>query len=195
MAGVLVAIALVACTPNPVGSIPPASLTLSEYEIGPGDTLNVFVWRNPELSIAVPVRPDGRISIPLVEDVVAIGKTPTVLAREIEQRLAKYVTSPLVTVMPQSFIGPFDQQVRVVGEAVVPRALPYRAKMTVLDAMIQVGGLTKYAAGDRAELIRTVHGTHEEFPLRLSALINDGDISGNVPLVPGDIIIIPQSYF
>jgi polysaccharide export outer membrane protein len=174
----------------------PAQTTLeAEYQIGPGDSLSIFVWRNPELSVTVPVRPDGRISIPLAEDVVAIGRTPTSLARDIEQRLAKYVNQPLVTVMPSSFVGPFDQQVRVVGEAVTPRALPYRANMTALDAMIQVGGLTKYAAGNRARLVRDLNNTRETYSLRLDSLINDGEISNNVPLAPGDIIIIPQTYF
>ena len=167
----------------------------SEYQIGPGDSLSIFVWRNPELSVTVPVRPDGRLSIPLAEDIVAIGRTPTSLARDIEQRLAKYVNQPLVTVMPSSFIGPFDQQVRVVGEAVTPRALPYRANMTALDAMIQVGGLTKYAAGNRARLVRDLNNARETYSLRLDSLINDGEISNNVPLAPGDIIIIPQTYF
>ena len=165
------------------------------YQIGPGDSLSIFVWRNPELSVTVPVRPDGRISIPLAEDVVAIGRTPTSLARDIEQRLAKYVNQPLITVMPSSFVGPFDQQVRVVGEAVTPRALPYRANMTALDAIIQVGGLTKYAAGNRARLVRNLNNMRETYSLRLDSLINDGEISNNVPLEPGDIIIIPQTYF
>jgi polysaccharide export outer membrane protein len=180
-------------------SLPPATsgpaLPTAEYEIGPGDGLNVFVWRNPELSATVPVRPDGRISIPLVEDVVAVGRTPTVLGREIERRLSKYVTNPIVTVMANRFIGPFDQQVRVIGEAVTPRALPYRANMTVLDAMIEVGGLTKYAAGNRATLVRSLNSGQESFRVHLDRLINDGDIASNVALQPGDVIIIPQTYF
>ena len=167
----------------------------AEYLIGPGDSLNIFVWRNPELSINAPVRPDGRISIPLVEDVVAVGKTPTILAREIEDRLSKYVTSPIVTVMANQFVGPFAQQVRVIGEAITPRALPYRANMTVLDAMIEVGGLTKYAAGNRAILIRTVNDVQETYTLHLNSLINNGNVQDNVALAPGDILIIPQTYF
>jgi polysaccharide export outer membrane protein len=177
--------------PAPPGSASPTA----EYQIGPGDSLNIFVWRNPELTADVPVRPDGRVSIPLVEDVVAVGQTPTMLAREIEKRLSKYVTNPIVTVMPKSFIGPFAQQVRVIGEAATPRALPYRANMTVLDAMIEVGGLTKYAAGNRATLVRTVNNVQESHPLHLNSLINDGDIDSNVALEPGDILIIPQTYF
>jgi polysaccharide biosynthesis/export protein len=179
--------------------LPPApavsELPAAEYQIGPGDSLNIFVWRNPELSTTVPVRPDGRLSIPLVEDIVAIGQTPTTLARDIEKRLAKYITDPIVTVMVSGFIGPFDQQIRVVGEAATPRALPYRANMTVLDAMIQVGGLTKFAAGNRTTLIRTMNGARQTYPVRLDSLINDGEIDSNVALLPGDIIIIPQTYF
>ena len=189
------AFVLAGCEPSaplaPNQSITPES----EYEIGPGDSLNVFVWRNPELSANVAVRPDGRLSIPLVEDVVAIGKTPTQLAREVERKLSKYVKDPIVTIMPGSFIGPFSQQVRVVGEAITPRALPYRANMTVLDAMIEVGGLTKYAAGNRATLVRNINSVPETYSLRLSSLVNDGEIVDNVALAPGDIIIIPQTYF
>jgi polysaccharide biosynthesis/export protein len=180
-------------------SLPPApaasALPSSQYLIGPGDSLSVFVWRNPELSVDAPVRPDGRISMPLTEDVVAVGKTPTMLAREIEDRLSKYVTNPIVTIIPKSFVGPFAQQVRVIGEAVTPKALPYRANMTVLDAMIEAGGLTKYAAGNRATLVRTVNDVQESYPLRLKSLINDGNIKENVALAPGDILIIPQTYF
>ena len=183
-------------TPNVLPPAPPESVVpSSEYIIGPGDSLNIFVWRNPELSATVPVRPDGRISMPLVEDVVAVGKTPTVLSRELETRLQKYVTHPLVTVMPTSFVGPFAQQVRVIGEAVAPRALPYRADMTLLDAMIEVGGLTKYAAGNRAILVRTINDVQESYPVHIDSLINRGNIQDNVALEPGDILIIPQSYF
>jgi len=191
------AAALVGCQYAP--SLPPAPpgspSPTAQYQIGPGDSLNVFVWRNPELSTDVAVRPDGRISIPLVEDVVAVGRTPTALAREVEKRLAKYVTNPIVTIIPKSFIGPFAQQVRVIGEAVAPKALPYRANMTVLDAMIEVGGLTKYAAGDRATLVRRVNDVQETHSVHLNSLINDGDVDSNVALAPGDILIIPQTYF
>lgn len=193
----IIASALAGCQYGPMlPPAPPASaLPSAEYQIGPGDSLNIFVWRNPELSANVPVRPDGRISIPLVEDVVAVGKTPTVLAREMERRLAKYVTSPIVTVIATSFIGPFAQQVRVIGEAAAPRALPYRANMTMLDAMIEVGGLTKYAAGNRASLVRMVNNVQTSYTVHLDSLINDGDIDSNVALEPGDVIIIPQTYF
>ena len=186
---------LAACAPDRPPPPPIAAVTAPEYQIGPGDSLYVFVWRNPELSITVPVRPDGRFSMPLVEEVLATGRTPTELAGDIKRRLATYLKDPAVTVMPVSFIGPFDQQVRVVGEAFTPRALPYRANMTVLDAMIQVGGLTKYAAGDRATLIRNAIGNQGSYSLHLDSLINDGEIRYNVALMPGDILIIPQSYF
>jgi polysaccharide biosynthesis/export protein len=180
-------------------TLPPAPATpvsqSAPYQIGPGDVLNIFVWRNPELSSRVPVRPDGQVSMPLIQDVPATGVTPEALAREIEKRLAKYITDPNVTVIPTRFVGPFANQVRVVGEATVPRALPYRENMTLLDAMIETGGLTKYAAGNRATLVRTVNGAQESYQVFLDSLIKQGDIDANVALSPGDIIIIPQTYF
>jgi len=181
--------------PAPPAPPPSADATpqpSSEYVIGPGDRLNIFVWRNPDLSVTVPVRPDGRISIPLVEDVVAVGKTPTTLAREVEEQLKKYVKEPTVTVIAQGFVGPFNRQIRVIGEAAKPQALPYRANMTVLDAMIEVGGLTKYAAGNDAVLVRYTDGAQTIYSVRLNTLIKDGDVSANVALDPGDILIIPQ---
>jgi polysaccharide export outer membrane protein len=181
------------CGPPELPPAPPASsLPSAEYRIGPGDNLNIFVWRNPELTVTVPVRPDGRVSIPLVEDVVAIGKTPTSLAREYEQRLGKYIREPLVTVIVSGFVGPIPDQVRIIGEASQPRSLPYRADMTVLDAMIAVGGLTRYAAGNDSVIIRTVNGEQTTYAVHLRDLIRDGDISSNVALQPGDILIIPQ---
>jgi polysaccharide export outer membrane protein len=174
---------------------PASSLPSAEYRIGPGDSLNIFVWRNPELTVTVPVRPDGRVSIPLVEDVVAIGKTPTTLAREYEQRLGKYIREPLVTVIVSGFVGPIPDQVRIIGEAAQPRSLPYRADMTVLDAMIAVGGLTRYAAGNDSVLIRTVDGVQTTYAVHLRDLVRDGDISSNVALQAGDILIIPQRLF
>jgi polysaccharide biosynthesis/export protein len=180
----------------PLPPAPPASsLPSAEYRIGPGDSLNIFVWRNPELTLAVPVRPDGRLSIPLVEDVVAIGKTPTTLAREFEERLSKYVKEPLVTVIVEGFVGPIPEQIRVIGEAAQPRALPYRADMTVLDVMIAVGGLTKYAAGNDSVIIRTAQGEQNTYSVHLNSLIRDGEIENNVALRPGDILIIPQRLF
>lgn len=166
-----------------------------DYHIAPGDGLQIFVWRNPDLSVNVAVRPDGKISIPLVEDISCVGSTPTELAREIEARLAKYVTTPVVTVMVNTFAGSYDQEVRIVGEAVAPKAILYRNNMTVLDAMIEVGGLTHFAAGNSATLVRSVNGTRNIIKLSLRDLLNDGDLRANVPLMPGDVIIIPQSYF
>jgi len=180
----------------PLPPAPPASsLPSAEYRIGPGDALNIFVWRNPELTVTVPVRPDGRLSIPLVEDVVAIGKTPTTLAREFEERLSKYVKEPLVTVIVEGFVGPIPDQIRVIGEAAQPRALPYRADMTLLDLMIAVGGLTRYAAGNDSVIVRTAQGEQNTYSVHLNSLIRDGDIESNVALRPGDILIIPQRLF
>jgi polysaccharide export outer membrane protein len=174
---------------------PASSLPSADYRIGPGDSLNIFVWRNPELTVTVPVRPDGRVSIPLVEDVVAIGKTPTALAREYEQRLGKYIREPLVTVIVTGFVGPIPDQVRIIGEAAQPRSLPYRTDMTVLDAVIAVGGLTRYAAGNDSVIVRTANGAQTTYAVHLRDLIRDGDITSNVALQPGDILIIPQRLF
>lgn len=168
---------------------------VSKYVIGPGDQLQISVWHNPELSTAVPVRPDGRISTPLVTDVVAAGRTPEELGHDIEARLKKYVSDPIVTVIVSSFVGPYSQQVRIVGEASQPKALPYLAHMTVLDAMIASGGLTPFASGNRAKLIRKVNGKDVSTTLRLSDLLKDGDLTANTELQPGDTIIIPQSFF
>src|SRR4051812_2019483 len=165
------------------------------YIIGPGDQLEVFVWHNPELSVKVPVRPDGRMSIPLVEDIDCAGKTPTQLARVIEQRLKTFVNDPVVTVIVNDFNGPYTAQVRIVGEASKPHAISYRQDMTILDAMIAVGGLTAYAAGNRTTLVRNENGRQESLRVRLDDLLKDGDVAANVALKPGDIIIVPQSYF
>jgi polysaccharide export outer membrane protein len=168
-----------------------------DYRIGPLDTVQIFVWQSPEFSVTVPVRPDGRISTPLIEDLEATGRTPTQLARDIEEKLKVYVQDPLVTVIVSGFAGPFDQQVRVVGEALQPRAIPYRANMTMLDVMIEVGGLTEFASGNRAVLARggTGAGNQGTFNVRLDDLLRDGDIGANVPVLPGDVVIIPQSWF
>lgn len=165
------------------------------YLIGPGDGLTIFVWKNPDLTTSVPVRPDGRISVPLMEDLDVTGKTPTELAREIEQELSVYVQDPLVTVIVTGFVGPFSEQVRVVGEAANPQALPYRDKMTLLDVMIAVGGLTEFADGNSSTVIRQSNGEQQQFRARLSDLIKDGDISANAMLLPGDVIIVPESFF
>lgn len=177
---------------NTGSSEPPGTDT---YLIGPGDDLNIFVWRNPDLSVHIPVRPDGKISIPLVEDIAAIGKTPTALAREIEDKLRVYVKDPIVTVIVSQFVGPFAQQVRVIGEAAQPRALPYRRNMSLLDVVIEVGGLTRFAAGNRAVIVRNVDGKQETIKAHLGDLVNDGDIAENVAMRPGDILVIPQRYF
>lgn len=183
-----------ACTNNlpPPPAVPEHA---TAYKIGPGDSLGIFVWQNKDLSTTVPVRPDGKISLPLINDITAAGKTPTELAGDIQEELKKYVNNPLVTVIVNSFVGPYSQQVRVVGEAAKPRSISYRDRMTVLDAMIEVGGLTSLASGDRATLVRTVNGRQESYGLRLDDLLKDGDMSANAPLAPGDVIIIPQAYF
>ena len=166
-----------------------------EYVIGPLDTLNIFVWRNPEVSLSIPVRPDGRISTPLIEDLPAAGKTPTQLARDIEGQLAKYIQDPVVTVMVTGFQGPFSRQIRVVGEATRPAAIPYRDNMTLLDVMVAVGGITEFAAGNRATLVRVIEQQQKEFRVRLADLVKDGDITANVRVLPGDVLIIPESWF
>ncbi len=165
------------------------------YVVGPGDTLQVFVWGNTELSTTVPVRPDGRITTPLVEDLDASGKTPTEIAREMEQRLARYVKHPVVTVTVTQFIGRSTEQIRVVGQATAPRTIPYSADLTLLDVVIAVGGLTEFAAGNRASIIRRSDGKQVKFPVRLNDLIKNGDITANVDMLPGDILIIPEAWF
>jgi polysaccharide export outer membrane protein len=172
-----------------------APVTSPDYLIGPGDALQIFVWHNPDLTASVPVRPDGRVSIPLVEDIPCAGKTPTQLARDIEGLLKKYIQDPTVTVIVSSFVGLSTQQIRIVGQAAQPKAIPYRADMSILDAMISVGGLTTYAAGDRSKLVRMVNGQQTTINVRLQDLLEDGDITANVALQPGDIIIIPESFF
>ena len=165
------------------------------YIIGPGDNLNIFVWRNPELTNSVPVRPDGKFSTPLVEDLIAAGKTPSALSREIEEVLSAYIRDPLVTVTVSGFTGEFYEQVRVVGEAAQPLSVPYVKNMTVLDLMVAVGGLTEFAAGNRASIVRTSGSGQTQYRVRLDDLIRDGDISANVAMQPGDILIIPEAWF
>lgn len=179
---------------------PPASAEFAkpeprDYLIGPGDNVNVMVWRNPELSTTVPVRPDGKMTTPLVEDLPASGRTPTQLAREIEKRMAKYIQSPVVTIIVTGFVGPYSEQIRVIGEAAKPQALPYRENMTLLDVMIAVGGITDFAAGDKASILRTIGDKKEQFGVRLRQLLRRGDVSANVPMRAGDVLIIPQSFF
>jgi polysaccharide export outer membrane protein len=168
----------------------------SQYVIGAGDNLGISVYHAPELSVpGLPVRPDGRISMPLIPDIVAAGKTPTQLGKELEERLKEYIKDPIVTVMVTGFIGPFSRQVRVIGEATEPAAIPYRDHMTVLDLMIAVKGLTKYAAGNSAIIVRGTGDKRETIKVRLSDLIKNGDIDQNIELLPGDTLIIPQSWF
>jgi polysaccharide biosynthesis/export protein len=164
-----------------------------KYLIGPLDTLNIIVWRNPELSLIVPVRPDGRISTPLVEDLVALGRNPTDLSRDIEKSLSKYTRDPVVTVVVTNFVGAASEQIRVIGEAARPAAIPYRQKMTLLDVVIAVGGLTDFADGNAAVLVRG--GDGKSYGVRLRDLVKRGDISANVEVRPGDVLIIPQSWF
>jgi polysaccharide biosynthesis/export protein len=165
------------------------------YLVGPGDTVNIVVWRNPDLSMSIPVRPDGKISTPLVEDLQASGKTSTQLARDIEKVLAKYIQSPVVTVIVTTFVGPYSQQVRVIGEAAKPQALAYRESMTLLDVMITVGGITDFADGNKASILRTGGGRTQRFGVRLIDLVRGGDLSADVVMRPGDVLIIPQSFF
>ncbi|MEO0399760.1 MAG: XrtA/PEP-CTERM system exopolysaccharide export protein [Pseudomonadota bacterium] len=166
-----------------------------EYLIGPLDELDVFVWRSPELSTKVTVRPDGRISTPLVEDMAAAGKTPTALASDLEKALRKYVRTPQVTVIVSDFTSTFEQQVRVLGEAQRPVALPFQSGMTVLDVMVSVGGLTEFAAGNKAVLIRGTGEDRQSYRLKLDDLLRKGNISANVAVLPGDVILIPESAF
>jgi len=165
------------------------------YVIGPGDTLNVFVWGDNELSTEVVVRPDGLITTPLVEDLQASGKTPTELARNLEGRLSKFVKNPKVTVSVTNFIGRYTEQVRVVGQAAQPQSIPYRDGMTLLDVIISVGGLTEFAAGNKATIVRKVGGKTQQFRVRLDDLIRNGDISANTRMMPGDVLIIPETWF
>jgi polysaccharide export outer membrane protein len=195
--GLVIVGSLVACA-GPAPNLPPApqlaAIDNYSYVIGPGDGLSVLVARNPELSMAVTVRPDGKISAPLVDEMVAQGKTSVQLARELEQRLSKYVREPMVTVVVTNVVGSYSEQVRVVGEAARPQFLPYRQKMTLLDVMIAVGGLTDFAAGNRAIILRTTEN-NKQYSVRLKDLLKGGDISANVEMRPGDILIIPQSLF
>lgn len=201
---VLAAATLVGCAGG--GSrveLPPATGTAGrempseEYVIGPLDQLNIFVWRNAELSTKVQVRPDGRITVPLISDMPAVGKTPAMLADDLKYALSEYIKDPIVSVIVENFSGTYSQQIRVVGATEKPASIPYRASMTVLDAMIAVGGLNEFASGNRSRLVRTdkVTGKQREYRVRLGDLLKNGDIKANVTLEPGDVIIIPQSMF
>ena len=166
-----------------------------EYRIGPGDNLQVFVWNHPELTVTVPVRPDGLISTPLVENMKAEGKTASQLSRDLETALAEYVRSPTVNVIVTQFVGAYGDQIRVVGQAQKPQSLAYRANMSVLDVMIAVGGLAEFAAGNRAVIMRRDGEKQLRIPVRLSDLMNDGDMGANIAVRPGDVLIIPESRF
>lgn len=172
-----------------------AAEPVHEYRLGPGDTININVWRNPEVSQTIPVRPDGKITMPLVEDLPASGKTATQLARDIEHVLGKYIQDPVVTVTVTQFVGPYSEQVRVIGQAAKPQALSYRQGMSLMDVLIDVGGLGEFAAGNRASIVRNVNGKQQKIAVRLNDLIKNGDISANMPVRPGDILIIPESFF
>ncbi|AEG48927.1 polysaccharide export protein [Sphingobium chlorophenolicum L-1] len=200
----LPAIALSGCASNGgAPNLPPASFVSTqegpgeEYVIGPLDDLTIFVWRNPDLGAKVQVRPDGRITTPLISDMPAVGKTPRQLADDLKIALGKYIENPLVSVIVNNFSGTFSQQVRIVGATEKPASIPYRANMTLLDAMISVGGLSEYAAGNRAKLVRfnRESGKQQEYQVRLGDLLKRGDSKANVMLAPGDVIIIPESMF
>jgi polysaccharide biosynthesis/export protein len=198
--GILLAIAVPACSSTQESRVAPAPAQVIEsaddYVIGPGDTLSVFVWRNDDLTSSVPVRPDGKISIPLVDDLLVVGKTPSQVAIDIETVLAEFIRTPDVTVVVSAFgVGAFDNHIRIVGAgAVNPQSIPFRQGLTLLDVMIEVG-LAEFAAGDRAKLVRRVNGELQETGVRLNRLVNRGDLSQNLPLMPGDVLVIPESRF
>jgi len=197
----LLATLLSACNSNntlPSATLHPsntADINSYKYLIGSGDVLNIFVWRNPEVSGSFVVRPDGMITTSLVEDIKVSGKTPTELARSIEEILATYLRDPIVTVTVENFVGPFSEQVRVIGEAAQPRAINYTQHMTLLDVMIQVGGLTEFADGNDAVLIRIEEGKQKQYQVMIDQLLKEGEIAANVDMLPGDIIIIPEAWF
>ena len=193
---VLFGLLVASCAGKPASPPAPTDVALAQYKylIGPGDIVSVIVWRNPDLSMSVPVRPDGKITLPLVEDVAAAGKDPTIVAREVERSLSKYIRDPVVTIVVTGFGGPYSEQIRVIGQAAKPQALPYRENMTLLDVMIVVGGMTEFAAGNRSNILRTSEG-NKLYRVRLDDLLRDGDISANVAVKPGDVLIIPESWF
>jgi polysaccharide biosynthesis/export protein len=192
-------VTLAAILPGGCGSTYPRAPALAassdyRYVIGPGDVVSIVVFRSPELSMVVPVRPDGKIAAPLVEDLPAIGKDSTTLARDIEKALSKFIRDPVVTVVVTSFVGPYSEQIRVVGEAAKPQVLSYKQKMTLLDVMIAVGGVTDFADGNAASILRTAEG-NKQYSVRIKDLLKRGDVSANVEMKPGDVVIIPQSWF
>ena len=190
---VAVTLMLGACASHPNAPMNAATADYS-YKIGPGDTLNIVVWRNPELSMSVPVRPDGKISSPLIDDLQAMGKDSTSLARDIEKELAKFIRDPVVTVIVTGFVGPYSEQIRVIGQATKPQNHTYKQKMTILDVKIAVGGITDFADGNRATILRTSEN-NAQYRVRLKDLVKNGDVTANVEMKPGDVLIIPQSWF
>jgi polysaccharide biosynthesis/export protein len=199
LSAIVVSGVLVGCTSGgPLGTDLPGggnAIVANEYIIGPGDRLSVFVWRNEDISVTVPVRPDGKISTPLVEDMQAVGKTPTQLARDIEAVLQEFVRMPQVNIIVEEFVGTFGEQIRVVGQAAEPQALAYRERLTLLDVMIEVGGLTEFASGNRARVVRNESGQSREIHVRIDDLMNDGDMTQNIAMRPGDVVVIPGSFF
>jgi polysaccharide export outer membrane protein len=191
----LSALALTGCATRAPMVVDNSAVPLHDYLIGPGDNVNIIVWRNPEVSMSVPVRPDGKITTPLVEDLQASGKTSTELARDIEKALAKFIQQPVVTVIVTGFTGTYGEQIRVIGQAARPQALPYRRDMSLMDVLIAVGGVTEFASGNGASIIRKVDGKLQKMPVRLNDLIKEGDISANMSMRPGDVLVIPESFF
>lgn len=167
----------------------------TRYRIAPGDSVQIFVWRNPEVSTSVPVRPDGLLSAPLLEEIPAAGKTPAELARDLEAELSTYLRDPLVTVIVEGFVGTFSEQIRILGEAAQPRSMLYRDSMTVFDVLVESGGLTQYADGNNSMLVRKVDGELMKYRLRLRDLSQDGDVTANIDMRPGDVVIIPEAWF
>jgi len=195
LAPLAAAFLLAACAHTRPAAPPAPAVDAADYRIGPGDSVNIMVWRNPEVSGSFPVRPDGKLTAPLVEDLDAAGKTSTELARAIEKALAKYIREPVVTVIVTGFVGTYSEQIRVIGQAARPQALPYRRDMTLLDVLIAVGGVTEFASGNRASILRTVGGKQVKVPVRLNDLIHEGDIGANVAMLPGDVLVIPEGFF
>jgi len=195
---VCVGFLVIGCANFGTPKYPPAPTSAAtpdyNYIVGPGDSLNIIVWRNPELSLTVPVRPDGKVTTPLVDELVAQGKTSSEIARDVEKALGKYVRDPIVTVIVTGFVGPYSEQIRVVGEATKPQFLPYKQKMTLLDVMIAVGGLTDFADGNSASILRASDGD-KRYTVRIKDLIKRGDLSANVEMKPGDVLVIPQGWF
>lgn len=192
----MMALALAGCagTGGTVAADAPA-VVASDYLIGPGDSINIIVWRNPEVSMSVPVRPDGKITTPLVEDLPAAGRTSTQLARDIEAALTKYIQQPVVTVIVTGFAGTYSEQIRVIGQAVKPQALAYRNGMSLMDVLIAVGGVSEFASGNRAQILRTVDGKQQRLAVRLDDLLKSADLSANLAMRPGDVLVIPESFF